>query len=62
MEGKFTNLLFGNVYWTPWPLGEELAALGHLQLGPVYILLLIQDEFKIVESKGYDHGTKGPRS
>ena len=62
MEGKFTNLLFGNVYWTPWPLGEELAALGHLQLGPVYIFLLIQDEFKIVESKGYDHGTKGPRS
>ena len=30
-------------------------------LDSVYILLLIQGEFKIVESKGYDHGTKGPR-
>lgn len=34
IEGKYTNLLFRNVYWTPWPLPMELAGLGHLDLGP----------------------------
>ena len=34
IEGKYTNLLFHNVYWTPWPLQMELAGLGHLDLGP----------------------------
>ena len=34
IEGKYTNLLFRNVYWTPWPLPMELAGLRHLDLGP----------------------------
>ena len=53
MEGKFTNLLFGNVYWTPWPLGEELAALGHLQLGPATNVLPQKVKGKAESSQQY---------
>ena len=44
VQGKYTNLLFCNVYWTPCPLPMELADIEHLDLDPAQNVKAKKDE------------------
>ena len=61
VQGKYTNLLFRDVYWTPWPLPMELAGLGHLDLGPAENVKANKDKDKVEGESSQQGASEGKK-